>query len=78
MNTEQNNNQQKVPADQALAMAVSRVKNAEAELQAATSNLYALNEQVIAQMVQAESNAMKDKIEELENATSEKPEKVAK
>jgi len=58
--------QQGTPADQVLAMAITRVSNAKKELAAAESNLFTVNDQVVAQMVQAEGKQKMDKIESLE------------
>jgi len=66
--------QQSVPADQALVMAIERVKNAEAELDAATTNLYALSAQVTAQVVQANNKQLMDKIESLESPSKNEKE----
>lgn len=72
MNTEQVESNQTISVEQALVLAITRVKNAEVELEAAKSNLYNVSEQVTKQMVEAEYKDMKNKIEQLESAKSEK------
>ena len=67
MDNTNSNEQQAVPADQALVMAIDRLKGAKIEVSAAESNLFALSDQVTKEVIKADYKNMKDKIEQLES-----------